>query len=84
MKAYSVRISDALFAELKQEAHKRGLSVSAVARERIMTSFAASPAPKRGYAGTCTHQIKANLTALNAPSAHHRHAIDLHIERPRP
>lgn len=62
MKAYSVRISDALFAELKQETHKRGLSVSAVARERIMTSFAASPAPKRGHAGTSRARIKSKRT----------------------
>jgi hypothetical protein len=47
MKAYSIRISDALYADLHQEACKRGKSLSAVARERLTASFAASPAPQR-------------------------------------
>lgn len=48
MKGYSVRSSDALFAELTHEARKRGLSISALARERLTASFAAAPALTRG------------------------------------
>jgi hypothetical protein len=47
MKAYSVRVSDALFAELQQEARRRRLSLSAVVCARLTASFAASPASPR-------------------------------------
>lgn len=65
--SYSVRISDALFAELTHEARKRGLSISALARERLTASFAAAPALTRGPRPRLTsiHESKANSTPLN-------------------
>jgi hypothetical protein len=59
MKTYSVRISDALYADIQQEARKRGMSISAVARERITAS---SPVPTAAHRRPVRHSGKRKKT----------------------
>jgi len=59
MKAYSVRISDALYADIQQEACRRGMSMSAVARERIIAS---SPVPTAAHRRPARHSGRRKKT----------------------